>query len=1038
MKNLDIQACTNPLGANTKGEYVWGSINLMKDFSPKNSACNWPKSEKLPSKLPSRHNRSPHPSQKTEKNFSLVVYHQNIQGLAKKTEELSICANNYLNSKNPVNIICLTEHHLRSEYIQRVIVPSFNLGAYYCRTNISKGGGVCIYLRDTISHTALDVSQFCKDQHVECCGVKISLHKKDIILLSIYRAPSGNFNVFLSQLDAILSSTFSVNYDFILCGDFNVDYLVDSTQKNQLNFLLNSFNLSYVVNFPTRITSSTATAIDNIFINKSKHEQYTVVPIVNGLSDHDAQILNINLNFCYKTKLTTKTKIRRINKFTLGQLKSSLKTENWNILTLENDPNQQYNHFIQTILLHLETNCPVKISNIPKKSDKQNAWITRGIINSCNTKRLLYLKAKNSSHPETIAHYKIYCKILQKVIVKAKSIHFENRIYKSSNKIKTMWDIVKDETSTDVSCDTFPILKINNIIINDKSMVANEFNEYFINVASNLVCTINTLHDPISFVKTAFPYKFANIKINPVSPREIKAIINVMKPKSSSGYDEINSKIIKHCADELIWPLTLICNNCLNSGVFPDRLKYAVVIPVHKKGDKTRMDNYRPISLLSTFSKILEKVIYKNLLNHLIDNKILTPSQFGFQKKMSTDNATFKLTTEILEALNNHESVISIFYDLAKAFDCVNHQILLEKLEYYGIRGKFHNLIESYLNSRTQTVRIKDQISGINISSISGQIRHGVPQGSILGPLLFLIYINDLPSCIESQAVTVLFADDTSILVRNKSKHKLTDYASQVLVTLDEWFNANKLVVNVDKTNFIDFVLQNKVKNDIQLWCKDKEIKQTKNTKFLGVQISENLNWKTHIQKLMATLSSACYALRCMRNKINTAALKTVYFAYFHSAMKYGILLWGNSTNAKKIFVMQKKALRIVCQKKSRDSCRPLFKNLRVLTLSSQYIYSVLVFLSDNFQIFQLNSSVHPYSTRTQNNIHCPANNLSLYQSGTYYSAIKLFNKLPHEVKDLCTSNKPQFKRILKNYLLKNAFYTVDEFLHCPEPFSLS
>lgn len=970
-------------------------------------------------------------NQRVKENTNFSIYHQNIQCLTSKLEELSICANNIENGKNKVDVICLTEHHLKPWQIQYVTLPCFTLGSYYCRSTLEKGGA-CIFLRETVSYIPLELSKYCIEQDIECCGVKIcTKNNNDVILLTIYRAPVGNFQVFITKLDEILSSLFSVRVNFILCGDFNVDYLVESTQKKLLNSLLTSFDMMHVVNFPTRITHSTSTAIDNIFINNSKRQSFTIVPIANGLSDHDAQVLNINYNLHNLKGLTGKVRFRQINKYTLDQLKSSLGKETWDLLMNENDPNKQYNIFLQIVLLHFEACCPLKVSSLPRKSKQQNAWLTKGIVTSCNTKRILYLKARETGLPGDKTRYKIYCKILQKVIMNAKSKYLASLITNSSNKIKTMWNIVKSETSTLVNQNELLELEIKNNIITDKSTMALELNKYFLNVANDLVNKINKSPNPMTYVRAAFPNKFPDIRICKISCHEMSVIIKNMKLKPSCGYDEISSKIVKHCVKELSWPLTLICNNSLASGIFPDRLKYATVIPLHKKGNKTKMGNYRPISLLSTFSKILEKVMYNCLLKHIMHHKILTTSQFGFQKNMSTENAIFKLTTEILEALNNHEAVISIFYDLAKAFDCVNHKILIEKLEYYGIRNNFKNLFESYLTSRIQSVVIKDKKTGTNATSEPGIIHHGVPQGSILGPLLFLIYINDLPSAIQQQAVAVLFADDTSILINNKSTCELVKVATQVLNTLDDWFSANKLTVNIDKTNFIAFATRSSVPKVNQLPCRVNEIQQTKDTKFLGVQINEKLDWSSHVEKITGKLSSACYVLRCMSYKLNSAALKTMYFAYFHSIMKYGIIFWGNSAKAKKIFILQKKALRLVCRKKIRESCKPLFMNWKVLTLPCQYIYSLLVFLSKNFDLFQVNSSIHSHFTRTQNNIHYPINNLSMYQKGTYYTAIKLFNKLPRNLKEMCEGNNTSFNKRLKSYLITNAFYSLNEFLDC-------
>jgi len=254
--------------------------------------------------------------------------------------------------------------------------------------------------------------------------------------------------------------------------------------------------------------------------------------------------------------------------------------------------------------------------------------------------------------------------------------------------------------------------------------------------------------------------------------------------------------------------MSILCNESLCLGVFPDRLKFSIVKPLYKKGEKTCITNYRPISLLTVFSKVLEKVMYRRLNRHLTTNNVLTTEQFGFRKGISTENATFSLTDKILKAFNKKMHVGGIFCDLAKAFDCVNHDILLAKLNFYGLQGTALDLFKSYLANRKQKVQIQTE----NMSQASsewGTIEHGVPQGSILGPLLFIIYINDLPATINNLSQPILFADDTSVTITSKNISDFCSIGNSVLSEMNKWFIANKLVLNFDKTKVIKYVSNN-------------------------------------------------------------------------------------------------------------------------------------------------------------------------------------------------------------------------------------
>lgn len=337
--------------------------------------------------------------------------------------------------------------------------------------------------------------------------------------------------------------------------------------------------------------------------------------------------------------------------------------------------------------------------------------------------------------------------------------------------------------------------------------IANAFNTYFVSMADNLLkknffktATINT-DDPMRYLRQNFKQYRSQIKLYNTNTYEINKIINSQKNKTSHGYDGISDKILKASAPFIISPLTYIFNKILSTGVFPDRLKYSEVQPLFKKGKKTEITNYRPISLLTSFSKIIEKIIYKRLITYLTDNNILANEQFGFRKNSTTNMAIYALLNNIQSSLDKKWFVGGIFCDLQKAFDCVNHNILLEKMTYYGITGTAHKLVHSYLDGRYQRTKITDKYQNTSFSSWD-LIKHGVPQGSVLGPLMFLIYINDLPITLNKMVTPVIFADDTSIIITNSNKTDFGNVLQQTMIEMSSWFRSNLLTLNYDKTHF--------------------------------------------------------------------------------------------------------------------------------------------------------------------------------------------------------------------------------------------
>jgi hypothetical protein len=454
-----------------------------------------------------------------------------------------------------------------------------------------------------------------------------------------------------------------------------------------------------------------------------------------------------------------------------------------------------------------------------------------------------------------------------------------------------------------------------------------------------------------------------------------------------------------------------------------------VVTPLLKKGDKTNVSNYRPISVLSSFSKIIEKVVYKQLLDHLIEHDILANEQFGFRPDSSTDKAIYKLTHEILNSLNNKLEVGGIFFDLEKAFDSLNHNILLSKMQFYGIKNVSQAFFTSYLRDRYMRVRVpSDDSSQVEVSTWE-RVTDGVPQGSVLGPLLFLLYINDLPKILNKGNVPVLFADDTSLIVKSASVKELQDEMIAAVATAYTWFKTNLLSVNINKTHYIQFKTKNKPTSDMQIICNDHALLSVSHCKFLGIHIQDTLNWSCHINSIIPKLSSACYIMRNLKPIMLFNTLKTVYYSHFNSILSYGLPFWGNSCHSIKIFRLQKKIIRIMTGTKKMTSCRNLFKKLGILPLASQYILALMILVNRNKHWFTLNSVNHAVGTRQKHNFYQPIATLTVYQKGMYYMGIKIFNNLPLCIKETLDNTK-KFEACMKSFLCLHSFYSLEEFFN--------
>jgi hypothetical protein len=337
---------------------------------------------------------------------------------------------------------------------------------------------------------------------------------------------------------------------------------------------------------------------------------------------------------------------------------------------------------------------------------------------------------------------------------------------------------------------------------------ADAFNKYFLTTTDNLNIQNPKQNAAISPLRVSYPNSVTKITTIPVTEAEIIGIINSLKTKNSSGYDEMSSKILKLCGSAISRPLSCICSKSTSMGIFPDQLKYATVKPSYKKAEKSSMNNYRPICLLPVISKVFEKTVYNRLNHHLQIHKILATTQYGFRRGMSNEHTIYRLADIVPKACNNKMHVGGTFCALAKAFNCVNHEIVLSKLQHSGTEGVNADWFRSYLSDRKQRVEIKTNTAQSYLSNWD-TVKHGVPQGSVLGPLLFVIYINDLPLQINKISDSILFADDTSVLISKDNYDDFQQTSNLVLSRMSKWFEANVVVLNMEKTNMWKFKTRN-------------------------------------------------------------------------------------------------------------------------------------------------------------------------------------------------------------------------------------
>ena len=825
------------------------------------------------------------------KETGITLFHQNIRSLSKNCGQLIA----FLSSINhEYDIIMLTEIGKSNiptmGNVFKLLFSDYEL--FFKTPPKNPKGGVAIFIKSTINHGNVTIRNDVLEMECGCSKCEVESLFFDIqidepyTIGCIYRHPNGNTQHFTDSLRKYIDKI-KHKGPIILSGDINVS-LTSYTNNHVKKYIddLTELHLIPLTTIPTRITEDTATCIDHFYIKPSKklHNKTLKTGVLFAdTSDHLPIFLIVG-----KIKLNPKERryARIHSEVNINKFKSRIDNFDWSSIQTIMDTNEAYNQFIKVYSEIYNESFPLK--QVSQSRNKDKKWMTKELRLSIQHKnRLLRIKIKNPT-TANIDKYKTYNKSLQKNLFQAENQYYLSVLKSKREGNSKFWKLFASIINP-YKHKKNPV--INKVVYNgntysDPIDISNAFNDHFVSIGKKIT---DKFDKPSDFRKYMNINCSDSIFLEPILEGEIVKEINFLKENKSPGPDNLSAKIIKLSKEKISPCLTHIFNLSIQSGIYPQQLKMSKVIAIYKKKEKSNPDNYRPISLLDIINKIYEKLLYKRFIKFLNEKKLIFKYQFGFRESHSTGLALTEITDNIKNSIDNNGYTVGIFLDLCKAFDTVDHSTLLSKLTYYGIRGQALQLIKSYLSDRTQYTVINGVKSEIK------PVTCGVPQGSVLGPLLFLLYINDIGSCISTN-IPRLFADDTGLFIHGTDISTVMTTAQNVLIKLQDWFYCNKLTLSIPKCSYIIFRGRKKdLPIDLPvLRLNGIAIEKVECVRYIGVMLDSFLSYKQHVDSICTKLSRLFGVFTHLRHKIPQTYARQIYYSTIFPHVNYCLEIYGS------------------------------------------------------------------------------------------------------------------------------------------------
>jgi hypothetical protein len=938
---------------------------------------------------------------------SINCLYINAQSLRNKIFDLR----DYIDSVSyPIHVILLTE-----TWLKETDLPFFNLPGYdvfNCTRRTGTGGGVAIYVLNSFDQASITYRSDFSGNNI----LVISLLRRKIKFAVIYRKPGNDLDrdgyLFLHALEALLNAHKSA-YVF---GDFNIDILSSSTLKDEYIRVVTSNGFSLLNSsdrlFPTRVSSNhSSTCIDHVFTDRHFYSSPLdhALHLFDLMGDHKSILLAINSGASNSVpSKKRKIKITNHNRILKAKLIQQIDTNSFTTFM------QQLSSIISKNTTEIEIDC----------SKGNNPYISQFILNLMKVRnRYRKLRARYPLCEYIQECHANYEKLIKREIRKSKC-EYSNKLFRdNSHNPKKIWSHINQLMYGKTPDSSPPAIELRNngIPINSPLAVANVFNHYFINVSDSMMSHFNFNQLDFQAYHNCELYNIQHPFVcAPCTHDELESIIASLKSSPTVDFFGISNKFVKTHKLALIPPVTKLINLYMFQGIFPSVFKIATINPIFKNGEKTNPNNYRPIAMLPVIGKLFEHVIYRRLSAHLLTNDILHRGQFGYTTKSNTEIAAIHILNDIYNSIDQKLCTSLTCIDLSKAFDCLNHSLLIEKFTKLGLDRFFFKLLSSYLSDRQQLVKINE------ISSNLQYVKCGTPQGGVLSGLFFNLYVNSIFS-LNLHGSQSLYCDDNSLVNSAPDPLSLKREIESDLLKIDCWLKFHFLTPNRDKTKYVLFYNTkrsiNYISQPLNISFGGHTIDRVDNVKVLGLNIDERLDFKEHIAAIHSKVTPFMFAVRRIRPLISEQTALTLYYSFINSHFTYMASVWCVAAKylIDGIDVLQRKALRIVMKKEWYCSSSELYSS-KILPVSTNAHIASLLFafkLSNNSiknnVTVNLVSNSHDRNTRNKNDFLPPPYKTSLAQKNIYFRCLRDYNNLPKNIKSF--NSISLYKNHLREYL---------------------